>query len=169
MSNTLFRKNSLDRISSPEQLNDYIKVSTPSIWIVLIALFILLAAIVIWGITGSIPTTINLQGITQDGQAVCYLDPDAAAAVKAGQEVTMALPNQEKSGNGVVKNVGTTPMSASEISVELNSDYLVQALAGKGFAVKAVIALDATDIADGTLLELNIVTDEVRPIDFLLK
>ena len=29
MSN-LFRKKSMDRISSPEQLNDYIRVSTPS-------------------------------------------------------------------------------------------------------------------------------------------
>ena len=42
MSN-LFRQKSLDRISSPEQLNDYIRVSTPSVWMVLIAIVILLA------------------------------------------------------------------------------------------------------------------------------
>ena len=45
MSNdTLFRKSSLDSISLPEQLNDYIKVSNTSVWLVLAALFALLAA-----------------------------------------------------------------------------------------------------------------------------
>ena len=34
MSN-LFRKKSLERISSPEQLNEYVRVSTPSVWLVL--------------------------------------------------------------------------------------------------------------------------------------
>ena len=169
MSNTLFRKNSLDRISSPEQLNDYIKVSNPSIWIVLIALFILFAVVFVWGITGSMPTSISISGVTQEGEAVCYLDTAHAGAVKAGQEVKIQISNQDTSGTGVVKKVGTMPMSPSEISAELNSDYLSQALAAEGFAVKAVIALDDTDIADGTLLNLNIVTDEIRPIDFLLK
>jgi hypothetical protein len=169
MSNTLFRKNSLDRISSPEQLNDYIKVSNPSIWIVLIALFIFLAAVAIWGMTGSMPTSINLQGVTQGGQVICYLNPDDAAAVKQGREVSIKLPNQDEACSGIVKNVGTMPMSASEISAELKSDYLIQALAGEGFAVKVVIALDHTDVADGTMLDVNIITDEVRPIDFLLK
>ncbi|MEQ8176169.1 MAG: hypothetical protein ABRQ26_14005 [Syntrophomonadaceae bacterium] len=41
MSSTLFRKASLDSLTSPEQLNNYIKVSNPSIWIVLSAMFIL--------------------------------------------------------------------------------------------------------------------------------
>ena len=41
MNNSIFRKKSLDRISSPEQLNDYIRVSTPSVWMVLFAIIIL--------------------------------------------------------------------------------------------------------------------------------
>lgn len=50
----IFRKTSLDRISSPERLNDYIKVSNPSVWIVLAAVAILLAAAVFWGFTAEI-------------------------------------------------------------------------------------------------------------------
>ena len=37
MASSIFREKSLKRISSPEQLNDYIKVSQPSVWIALAA------------------------------------------------------------------------------------------------------------------------------------
>ena len=39
----LFRKKSMDRVSSPEQLNDYIRVTSPGLWLVLAAVVILLA------------------------------------------------------------------------------------------------------------------------------
>ncbi len=51
---TIFREKSIDRISSPEQLNDYIKVTTPSVWLVLIAILLLLAGAMVWGICGEI-------------------------------------------------------------------------------------------------------------------
>lgn len=44
----LFREKSLERVSSPEQLNDYIKVTTPSVWLVLIAVILLLVGILTW-------------------------------------------------------------------------------------------------------------------------
>jgi hypothetical protein len=48
---SIFRKSSLDRISSPEKLNEYIRVSRPSIWIVLSAIILLTAAIAFWACT----------------------------------------------------------------------------------------------------------------------
>ncbi len=50
----IFRKTSLDRISSPEGLNDYIKVSRPSLWLILGAIAVLLAAAIFWGCTAEI-------------------------------------------------------------------------------------------------------------------
>jgi hypothetical protein len=52
--NSIFRKTSLDGISSPERLNDYIRVSNPSVWIVLAAVAVLLAAAAVWGCTAEI-------------------------------------------------------------------------------------------------------------------
>ena len=49
MSDQIFRKKSLDRISSPEQLNDYIRVANPGIWMILAAVIILLAGVCVWG------------------------------------------------------------------------------------------------------------------------
>ena len=54
--NSIFRKKSLDRVSGPESLNDYIRVTTPSVWIILLALVILLLGILAWSIFGRIET-----------------------------------------------------------------------------------------------------------------
>lgn len=63
MSNNLFRKKSLEQVSSPEQLNDYIRVTTPSVWIVIAALIILLAGFLTWGVIGKV-TPRNENGTT---------------------------------------------------------------------------------------------------------
>ena len=44
----LYRKESMDRIQSPEQLNDYLRMTNPSIWVVLSAVIVLLAGLLIW-------------------------------------------------------------------------------------------------------------------------
>lgn len=50
----IFREKSMERVSSPEALNDYIRVTTPSVWIVLAALVILLAGMLAWSIFGTV-------------------------------------------------------------------------------------------------------------------
>lgn len=51
---TIFREKSIERITSPEQLNDYIKVTTPSVWLVLIAILLLLGGGLVWGVFGKV-------------------------------------------------------------------------------------------------------------------
>jgi HlyD family secretion protein len=59
----LFRKVSLDRLSSPEQLDQLLHVTTPKSWLALFALISVLTVTVIWGYTGSIPTKAEGQGV----------------------------------------------------------------------------------------------------------
>lgn len=54
MKETVFRKASLDRISSPEQLNEYIRVTRPSVWVALGAIVAMLAGVIVWGVFGEI-------------------------------------------------------------------------------------------------------------------
>lgn len=51
---SVFRQKSLNRVSSPEQLNDYIRVTRPSVWLVLAAVILLLAGIIVWSIVGTV-------------------------------------------------------------------------------------------------------------------
>ena len=39
----IFRKKAVDRVASPEQLNDYIHVTSPAIWMALIGIILILA------------------------------------------------------------------------------------------------------------------------------
>ncbi len=167
-SKTLFRKSSLDSISSPDQLNDYIKVSNPSIWLVLAALFILLAAVFIWSFTGSLPTTVSAKGMVSKGSILCYVGIDDAGKIKAGQQ-TVLVKSDGASFAGQVAVIGDVPMSADEIAAELGSDYLSRELVQDGFAQKITITTDQSGLTDGLLIDVGIVTDSVRPVDFLLR
>ena len=44
------------RISSPEQVDDYIRVTTPGMWLLVTAILVLLAALIIWGFTAKLET-----------------------------------------------------------------------------------------------------------------
>lgn len=63
MKTNIFRKVSLEKLSSPEQLDQLLKVTTPKSWIALFGLFGIIIASLIWGIFGSIPIKVNGQGI----------------------------------------------------------------------------------------------------------
>ncbi len=59
----LYRKSSLDKLSNPEQLDKMIKISSPLSWLALIAVFLIIAATIIWSFVGSLPTIETVDGI----------------------------------------------------------------------------------------------------------
>lgn len=70
MSDSVFRKVSLERLSSPEELDQLIKVTRPKGWIALIAVGCILGTALVWGIFGNIPTKTNGQGIITASEGV---------------------------------------------------------------------------------------------------
>ena len=88
MSN-LFRKKSLERISSPEQLNSYIRVATPSVWLLLTAIVILLAGVCVWGVFGHMDTTLPVVAVAENGVVTAYVREADIASVKAEAVVTV--------------------------------------------------------------------------------
>lgn len=62
---SIFRQKSMDRVSSPEQLNDYIRVTTPSVWLVMAALVVLLVGMLAWSVFGKVEAT-DVQGETHE-------------------------------------------------------------------------------------------------------
>jgi HlyD family secretion protein len=59
----IFRKVALERLSSPEQLDQLMQVTDPKGWLALCALGALLAGAFAWGVWGSIPTEASGEGI----------------------------------------------------------------------------------------------------------
>lgn len=82
MEEKIFRKKSIDRVSSPEDLNHYIKSTSPSVWFVLAAIIVLLAGFIVWAAVG----TINSGGVcgveVKNGEFTCVVDENTYKKAK---------------------------------------------------------------------------------------
>ncbi len=77
----IFRAETLKRISSPEQLTDYLRVTSPGIWIVLAAVVTLLVGFFVWMSVGIIETTVPVGVSVQSRSAqVAITSGDATVA-----------------------------------------------------------------------------------------
>ena len=68
MSQQIFRKKALEKVSSPEQLNDCIKVTGTGMWLVLWALILILAGVCVWGCLGRMDRTVALTAMAESGK-----------------------------------------------------------------------------------------------------
>ena len=61
MENGLFRQKSIERISSPEELHDYMRVTSPRLWMILAAVVVLLAGFIVYASTTTMENTRNIK------------------------------------------------------------------------------------------------------------
>lgn len=59
----LFRKQALERISSPERLDELVQLAAPKEWLALAILAALVGATLVWSVVGSLPTTVTGRGV----------------------------------------------------------------------------------------------------------
>ncbi len=86
--NSVFRKKTLDRISSPEQLTSYLRVTNPGIWALLAAVILLLAGIFAWAAVGTLETGAPAAVIVRDHMALVV--PSGAETLEAGMPLRVA-------------------------------------------------------------------------------
>ena len=204
MNNKIFREKSLKRISSPEQLNDYIKVSNPSVWLIISAICILLLSVFIWAVRGNITTSVNSVGTFLDNNqikgadiVVCCVTDENAQKISKGLAKSKNLEDRiynkyESSSNyviGKIENMASKSYQKTYISQEFGmsdhaSDNLMQNQ--EAYYVPLVVRLekdfktkdgfkwvknetkDDTLVVEDNLCRVEIITESVTPIDFLL-
>ena len=59
----IFRKSSLEKLSSPEQLDKMIVITPPSFWIALAGAGVIIVAALVWSILGRLPINVEATGI----------------------------------------------------------------------------------------------------------
>ncbi len=88
MDESIFRKKSLEKISSPESLGDYLRVTSPSVWLILAAIILLLAGILLWSSFASIDSFASGSAQVENGSMKIYFDNEQIARnVKSGMTV----------------------------------------------------------------------------------
>ena len=90
MGEEIYRKKSLDKAKSPDNLDDYIRVSNPSVWLLLISVIVLLIGACAWGIFGHVDSTISSVVSVQNNEAVCYVAEEDIASIQDGMTVEYA-------------------------------------------------------------------------------
>jgi multidrug efflux pump subunit AcrA (membrane-fusion protein) len=126
----IFRQASLDRLSSPEQLDQLMQVTHPRGWLALIGLGILLVAAVLWGFYSTVSTTVMGQGMIIKTGGVRNV-----VSTIAGQIININV----KTGDNVEKGqrIATLFRWDTDSQATNQVSYLNSAYSGRVIEVKA--------------------------------
>jgi HlyD family secretion protein len=80
-SNQMFRKKALEKLSSPDQLDQMTRVLKPRAWISLLTLSGLVSGAIAWSIWGRIPVTVSAQGILVRPDSIRTLQSSASGRI----------------------------------------------------------------------------------------
>lgn len=157
MGSMIFREKSLKKIASPEQMNDYIRVSSPSVWMVLTAVIVLLAGVCVWGMFGHLDTAVQTGGVCTDSRLTVLVGEEDHDKIKENAVISV---------DGV--EYAVAEITNAPIRVDDQIDPYVVHLAGftEGDWVYRLYA-DVPGLADG-VYAASVITERVRPLDFVL-
>jgi HlyD family secretion protein len=100
METSIFRKTSLERLSSPEQLDTIMRVTGAKRWLALAGVFLILGVAVIWGYEGTIDTKVSGSGVIVRAGTVLNVVASGAGLVTS---ISVNLGDQVKADQVVAK------------------------------------------------------------------
>lgn len=118
MKEELFRKQSLDKVKSPESLNDTIRVANPGIWLIIVSVILILVGACVWALFGRIENVVTSKGIVTGGTISCEVDYKSSELIKPGAEVRIG------STEGRITSVNKQEITA-DISVP-DGEYVIE-------------------------------------------
>ncbi len=158
----IFNAKARERLRTPDDLEKYIRVTNPGIWIILAACVALLLGLLAWGVFGTVATTVTCQGTIIGSDAVAFLDGENVLKVHAGDSATM-LGEKLK-----VVEVSETPLSRDEAKEVLGSDYLVSTLLDSDWGYLVHCTGDGKyEFGQGVPVPMSITVEHVAPISLI--
>ena len=154
----LFREKSLEAIESPESLNDYLRVTSPGVWLIMGTVIALLAGLILWGVFGRIDTTVKLAVKSENGSAICYVPYKALDSVVKAGKVTL---------DGETYDL-FKPEKSDIVTVSEEMDPYLRIAGNLAVGDMTVVVPLETAPADGTYTAAAI-TESLKPIDLLLQ
>ena len=159
----LFTEKALDKLRSPDDLYNYLRVTNPSIWVLLFACVFLIAGLLVWAVFGTLSSSVDTVGTCLSGEVVCFLPYDRASAVHVG--------NSAKVNGELVQvaSVSRTPVSRAEASDIVDNGFLADMLIGDDWVY--VVRLDGeagSSFEEDIPLPVSIASERVAPISLIL-
>ena len=86
----LEKNNKIKMNQSVEDLNNYIRVTNPGVWLLIVAMLSIMIGILIWSFFGHIERTIDATVYVEKNEIVCYVNEEDNTNLKKGMIVEYA-------------------------------------------------------------------------------
>ena len=159
-----FRREAVEEMASPDDLDKYLRVTNPSVWIVLLAVIALLVGIVTWAAYGTINASITTNAVRVDDKVVCFASNDQADVISIDDDVFV------ENVSGKVASIQEYPYSKDEVKGIVGTDYLTETLMKDKWCRMVTIRVDNPDaIKEKVPVRCVITTDRVTPLEMMTR
>lgn len=160
---SIFNESAARKLRSPDDLEKYVRVTTPSVWMTVCACAALLLGLLVWGVFGTVSTDIATTGAVIEGQAMCFVPASDVVMVDVGDTASFEGVRMR------ISKVADAPMSIDEVKGELQSDYLLRSLIDGDWGYQVTFDGDVSELPSNVPLEVRITTERIAPISLILE
>ena len=153
MEKNLFRQETLDHISSPEELHDYMKVTSPRLWMILATVVALLVGFIVYASVATLENKLDVKA-----EVYVYTDPETGE--RFVDDFMVIIPDEKKD---LVQREMVVRFAGYEGKIE----YIIQDKDATGAHVSFEQPIDASNLEDGTY-DAEVVLEQVSPIKFII-
>lgn len=157
-SSGLFRKGALDRLNSPEKLDAYLRVTRPSIWLLLAAVVVLLVGVCVWGIFGHMDTIVRTAVDVREDGVYCYIGSDDVTRLRPGMQVKV---------NGETLTVESLSEQPVYMDAEEQGGYLLSTAGLQEGEWAYTAMLSRTSLPQG-IYPGDIIVESIVPMNFIV-
>lgn len=161
MNEELFRKSSVEHVTSREKLDIYIKVANPGAWLTVIGIFLLLICALIFGGAASLKTAVPVTGVVEADQIHVFVSPGQAEEFREGMTFER---KQQKLGE--ILKIAEEPVSRELTGRNYLTEYYRDVKLEK-WNVEVIISNDQS-LAEGEEVDGSVVTKVSKVLEMIV-
>ena len=89
----IFRKEAIQHVSNPDELDDYLHVTNTKVWVILAVVIVLLAGLFAWSTVGTLETTLDVTATVKDGEIIVF--PVGRSTAQMAEGMILRVDGQE--------------------------------------------------------------------------
>lgn len=146
MDNEIFRKKALDTLNSPQHMDEYVKVTSPSVYLIIATLLLLAVGLGLWAFFGTVTDNVNVKGVVFPSKGTSSVSVPNAGVVRSvyvhrGDHVeanqTLALVSIDKA-----YSIVTAPYAGTVLNFKIENEHFE--------AFESLVSLIADQPAEGS-------------------
>ena len=141
----------------PGDLNQYIHLTTVSIWLVLGAFLVFVIGMVVWGFFGRLTVSVQAVAVSQESSIMLYIPEDQVSRIKQDSELVI---NDTTAAIGEIRENAYTEKASDAL------DEYQRSLADLAEDQKVLVINRTMAVPDGSY-SASIILERIKPFSFL--